>query len=167
MEHQLVFFSRINVSPLPSPPLPLTTRATPTTSSSLIDQTLRSDCDHSVLTSQSWPAEVAMVDQMGRETMSGQFSTLITWNKYRPGFSPGLPPTSRRIPPLQANIFIPLVLTGGAAGGRRLMKYFGRAGLSRSTSFATESLLGGDEIDAGKTEGSRVMKGTSEFTMGR
>ena len=48
-----------------------------------------------------------------------------------------------------------------------MMKYFGRAGLSRSTSFATESLLGGDEIDAGKTEGSRVMKGTSEFTMGR
>ena len=88
--------------------VPLTTRAAPTTSSSLIDQTLRSDCDQSVLTSQSWPAEVAMVDQMGRETMSGQFSTLITWNKYRPGFSQGLPPTSTTIPPRQANISIPM-----------------------------------------------------------
>ena len=144
----------------PLSPLSGNTKSPFPSTSSLIDQTLRSECDQSVLTSQSWPAEVAMVDQMGRETMSGQFSTLITWNKYRPGFSPGLRPTSMRIPPLQANIFIP-------GGGRRLMKYFGRAGLSRSTSFATESLLGGEEIDAGKTEGSRVMKGTSEFMMGR
>ena len=146
-----MYFSRIDMPGGPWPRLCI---------SSLIDQTLRSDSDQPVLTSQPWPAEVAMVEEVRGETMSGQFSTSITWSKYRPGSSQGLPPTSRIIPPRQANISSPLHWDW-----RGLMTIF--SGLSRSTSFATESLLGGDEIDAGKTEGSRVMKGTSEFTMGR
>ena len=92
----------------PLSPLSGNTKSPFPSTSSLIDQTLRSECDQSVLTSQPWPAEVAMVERMRRERMSGQFSTSITWNKYRPGFSQGLPPTSTTIPPRQANISIPM-----------------------------------------------------------
>ena len=92
----------------PLSPLSGNTRSPFPSTSSLIDQTLRSECDQSVLTCQPWPAEVAMVERMRRERMSGQFSTSITWNKYRPGFSQGLPPTSTTIPPRQANISIPM-----------------------------------------------------------
>ena len=65
-----------------------------------------------VLTSQPWPVEVAMVDPVQGETRFGQFSTLITWSKYRPGSSQGLPPTSTIIPPRQADISSPKRLVG-------------------------------------------------------
>ena len=41
------------------------------------------------------------------------------------------------------------------------------AGLSRSTSFATESLLGQDETEAGRSERTRLARGNAESGMTR
>lgn len=39
--------------------------------------------------------------------------------------------------------------------------------LSRSTSFATESLIGAEETEAGRSEKSKQLKGSTECGMGR